>query len=310
MWLKKQLKKRLLHSNSLLWMLQDRKNFHFFQARGIHVVPNHFYQPVPDTSTLTESFLSRQDDLTGLRMNDAEQQALLRELIRNYKAEYSSFPFAAAGDPEQYYWDNGSFQCLDAVMLYGILRKIKPKTLIEIGCGFSTRLSLTAIALNRQEGHATRMRCIEPYPNPVVANLLSRHMELTSLPVQKIPLSWFKELNPGDILFIDTSHVLKTGSDVHYYFEAVLPHVPAGVWVHFHDIFIPEEYPRHWIMDDLKFYNEQYILRAFLSFNDSFRIMLAGRYLQIRYPELVQEALDFYPAPLTTAGSFWIYRER
>ncbi len=306
--IKKWIKDAIRRSDMLRWMLLDRSHFLYFQQRGIHVVPNHFYQPIPDTSQLDDAFLARHDDWKGIALNETSMIQRLTRLIDRYKSEYESFPLYPTTDPAQYYWDNGGFQCLDAVMLYGMVREVKPKQVIEVGGGNSTKLTAAALRRNRAEGSPGTLTCIEPYPNPVLQAGFDGLTRLWVTEVQRVPLDTFTQLQSGDILFIDSSHVLKTGSDVHFYFESVLPHLPRGVYVHFHDIFLPEEYPKEWIMQDFKFYTEQYILRAFLTFNDHYEVLLAGRHLQLKATDLIERAFDFYPLPITKSGSIWLQR--
>jgi hypothetical protein len=131
--------------------------------------------------------------------------------------------------------------------------------------------------------------------------------------VQDVPFSVFESLDRGDILFIDSSHVLKIGSDVQFEFLEILPRLRAGVHIHIHDIFIPQEYPESWIREHRWFWSEQYLLEAFLAFNQSFEITWAGRYMHVRYPERLRSAFSSYAESDRTGernwpASFWMER--
>jgi len=124
--------------------------------------------------------------------------------------------------------------------------------------------------------------------------------------VQDIPLSEFKKLSENDILFIDSSHVLKIGSDVQYLYLEVLPRLNKGVIVHAHDIFLPAEYPKEWVLKNYIFWNEQYLLQAFLAFNNSFEVLWAGSYMHLRHPDKLEEAFSSYKRDKIWPSSFWI----
>jgi hypothetical protein len=125
--------------------------------------------------------------------------------------------------------------------------------------------------------------------------------------VQDVPLDEFTRLEDGDVLFIDTSHVVKTGGDVQYEFLEVLPRLQKGVIVHIHDIYLPAEYPKEWVLDGLTFWSEQYVLQAFLAFNSAFEVVLGGQYLHLYHPDRLHKAFALYGGE-PWLGSFWIRR--
>jgi hypothetical protein len=132
---------------------------------------------------------------------------------------------------------------------------------------------------------------------------------LTSLipsKVEEVSLDLFTELEPSDVLFIDSSHVVRTGGDVTYLFLEVLPRLRPGVVVHVHDIFLPREYPREWVTEELRFWTEQYLLQAFLVFNSAFRVLFANSYVGARYATDLRET--FPSSPWWGGGSFWMQR--
>jgi predicted O-methyltransferase YrrM len=189
---------------------------------------------------------------------------------------------------------------LDAVVLFAITRRFRPVSVIEIGSGYSSLIMQRALA-GRQSTH----HVIEPYPRPFVEELAGTGaIKLQRKEVQQVPLEFFDQLQPGDILFIDSSHVVSIGSDVQFEILEVLPRLRPGVLVHFHDIFWPAEYPRTWVTDLHWFLNEQYMLQAFLAFNAQFEALLAVNYVQSRSPDEVKSVTGRGD----TGSSFWMRR--
>ena len=158
------------------------------------------------------------------------------------------------------------FDAIDALTLYCMLRHYKPKTVIEVGSGFSTRISTKALHKN---GNG-KLICIEPYPNEELHKRLNEILTLIKEKVEKLDLQLFTDLKANDVLFIDSSHIVKIGGDVNYLFLELIPSLRPGVLILVHDIFFPVEYPREWIIDRLNFWTEQYLLQAFLCFNEKF----------------------------------------
>jgi hypothetical protein len=126
--------------------------------------------------------------------------------------------------------------------------------------------------------------------------------------MQDIDLAVFRGLAPGDVLFIDSSHVHKLGSDVQYAFSRILPELRPGVYVHFHDIFLPSEYPEDWVRHRRLFWNEQHILENFLAFNTAFEVIWSGSYMHLHHSDHLVEAFPTYRPESNWPGSFWIRR--
>lgn len=248
------------------------------QRRGFHLLPNAFYTPVPDTDQLPDALWAEPSELPGVEMNDDRQLELALDVFPRYQSEYGQFPQHPGQDPHAYYQDNDFFVGLDAVALHCLVRHARPSRVIEVGSGFSTRITSQALRLNG----SGELLCIEPYPNPALHSLPGVQ-ELIEQPVQALPLSLFTSLVEGDILFIDSTHTVKIGSDVNYLVLEVLPRLQPGVLVHFHDIFLPLEYPQGWIKQTLMFSNEQYLLQAFLAFNEVFKVEFSSAYVTVKY---------------------------
>ena len=289
------------------WQRCVRKSFLFWQRLGVHVLPNHFYNPIPDTRELTDEFFSRRSELVGIALHDNEQLELLKNFASKFADEYKAFPLEGTGVAHEYYVKNHTYEQVDGEILYCMIRQFKPRKIIEIGSGFSTYLTAQALLKNAGEGNECEFTAIEPYPNEVLEQGFPGLTTLLKKRVQDVSLNEFATLKQNDILFIDSSHVLKAGSDVQYEFLEILPRLNEGVIVHVHDIFMPVEYPREWMMKHSRFWNEQYLLQAFLTFNDSFEILWAASYMLLKHREQLSQAFPSITSN-TCPGSFWMRR--
>lgn len=295
-----------------IWLvrsLDGRVDFGSWEAAGYHVTPNHFTSPIPDLSQLPGEVFTTLSELPGIDMRDAEQLALLKSLSRDFGAEYDALPRTTAPQGE-FFVENGAFGPVDAEIAYAMVRSVKPAHIVEIGSGWSTMVASKALEANESEGRPGRITAIEPYPYPYFRDFAARttRVEHDETPLQRVPLERFTALGPGDILFIDSSHVARIGSDVLYEFLEILPRLRPGVVVHVHDIFLPAEYPRAWVLGEHRFWNEQDVLQAFLAFNRGYEVLLAGSYLHRLHSEALREAVKHYDAETHLPGSFWMRR--
>jgi hypothetical protein len=291
--------------------------FNFFQRLGLHVTPLHYYQPIPDTRALDGAVWERPSKLVGLNMNDAAQLRLLERIHSHHAAEYDAFPLEPTATPHEFYYNNSYFRSVDPELLYSIVRDFRPRRIIEIGSGITTFLSAQAIRRNQQDDSAyiCNLTAIEPFPNKTIRTGFPGLTALRSEPVQKTPLSLFEELEKNDILFIDSTHVLRIGSDVQYEILEIIPRLKPGVLVHLHDIFLPKEYPKEWVFKRHRFWTEQYVLQAFLAFNDAFEILWAGTYMHLNHSRELAAAFASYRRKLQEPdwvgpGSLWMRRTR
>ena len=268
----------------------------------------HFYSPVPDTRELArEPARSRvwpgePRESPGLDWRGDDQLALLRAL-----GEQPPLPFPAAdtGDPTEYHTGSPNFSALDAWMLQAMLRHLEPARVLEVGCGWS---SLVTARVNRElRGGAIDVTCVEPYPPEFLTGGVDGIGRLIAAPVQDVPLDAFLALEAGDVLFIDTSHVIKTGNDVQYLYQEVVPRLRPGVAVHIHDIFLPFDYPQEWVLVG-RGWNEQYLVESFLAFNREFEVTLGVGWLCAFHRPAVAEAAG--DAVHGGGGSLWITRRR
>ncbi len=290
-----------------------RKSFEFCQRLGVHIVPNHFYVPIPDTSKLDKRLWSQNSELVGIDINEKKLLDILTHFKTDFYEEYKHFPRHKTDIPHEYYVSNGFFEAVDGEILYCMIRHFKPKKIIEVGSGYSTYLSAQTILKNKKESdHDCELIAIEPYPNHVLLRGFPGLSRLLNKKVQDVPISEFQQLGKNDILFIDSSHVLKIGSDVQYELLDIIPRLKKGVIVCFHDIFMPAEYRKEWIIKYHYFWNEQYLLQAFLAFNESFEVLLASSYLHIKYPHILEKMFPSYNYNRVShwPASFWIRRSK
>jgi Methyltransferase domain len=285
--------------------------------RSIPHPPGHFYSPIPDLRDVKarEKDIWRREAAKEIPGIDLNEQAQL-ELLDRLKAYYAEQPFTEEPTPHRrYYFANDFFGFCDATIYYCMLRHLKPKRVIEIGSGFSSSVLLDTNDLFFDS--SIRCTFIEPYPERLYSLMGPADgdkIQVISRPLQDIDVDCFRELSPGDILFVDSSHVSKVGSDVNMILFEVIPALAPGVHIHFHDVFYPFEYPREWVYRRWA-WNELYILKAFLSHNRDFSISLFPSFLELFHPERLRNALPLAQRhssawPTLTGGSLWIERVR
>jgi Methyltransferase domain len=287
---------RCLHSAKF------REIFRLWERHGFHVTPVHFYQPIPDIQSLPETVWDGQSEMVGIDMNDALQLDLLRNHFPKFRQEYDQFPVEPTGEPGRFHFNNGLFDGTDALVAYCMFRHFQPRLIIEVGSGFSSLLAAEAIARNNNSA----LICIEPFPLDFLRQGFPGLHSLIENKVEHLDLGFFSQLKSDDILFIDSSHTVKIGGDVNYLFLEILPRLNPGVIVHVHDIFLPFDYRRDWVMDELRFWTEQYLLQAFLTFNGEFEVLMANAYLGHCYMKDLKAT--FTRSPWWGGGSFWIRR--
>jgi len=244
--------------------------------------------------------LAQRRRLPGIQWNTPGFLSLLDTLLP-YAKEFSTTPV----DPQNnfdFWFHNGNFEDYDAISYYAMVRHIKPKRVIEVGCGFSSKVLAKACAQNIAEDFPVEWTFIEPYPDE---RFLRNQPEgrFVKKRLQDVPLDYFSSLEANDILFIDTSHVLKAQSDCCYQFVEILPSLKPGVLVHVHDIFSPYDYPADWLLDYFKAYNEQYALECLLSHNPRYEIMLP---LHLLFKEHREKLRQLLPNGKTRPASFWL----
>ena len=268
----------------------------------------HFYSPIVDTSELRarqSSLWPGAHTILGINFNDAYHRKVLGEYFPEYYGEFA-YPLRSNGDNLTFYVENDQFSWLDCRALFVLLRAWQPKRFIEVGSGFSTLL--VADVNRRFLGGTMDITCIEPYPRGF---LRSRELGIDRLlvsKVQDVDAGAFAALGAGDVLFIDSSHVSKTGSDVNHLCFEVLPRLAPGVRIHFHDIFLPMEYPQPWVLDENRGWNEQYVVRALLMFNTHFKVLFGSSYAYCAHADALRAALSDPTGAYYGGGSLWLER--
>jgi predicted O-methyltransferase YrrM len=284
-----------------------------YLKRGALPVPLHYYQPVFDSAMVPSSVWERRHDMPGVGFREENQLGLLRELGRfGEECDWPEHP--TPGEPARYYWNNASFSYASACLLHAMVRFLKPSKVIEVGAGMSTLVFDGALAANEHhDGRHGKLVTIDPYPTQAVEHLPADRRKLIASEVEAVPLSEFGSLGRGDILFIDSSHVVRTGGDVNFLYLDVLPRLVSGVVVHIHDIQLPYEYHRTYSAQQEApkfFWTEQYLLHAFLTLNPQYEVLLAGYFLHREHEhELSVSFPGFRPDRHRATTSFYIQRQ-
>jgi hypothetical protein len=270
--------------------------------------PGHFYSPLvdPKNGHVQEAVLAYNRGELPESGDIAVDEDLVLCWLDRLTRHYGSPAFPERSEKGwRFYLDNPEFAFGDAIVYSCMIQELRPKRIVEVGSGFS---SCVAMDVNDRVFEAgIEIAVIDPYPNRLL-RLLPPHDSyrgaIRKLPVQAAPIEWFEALEENDILFIDSSHVVKTGSDVNDYMFRILPRLRAGVCVHIHDIPYPFEYPPEWIVKDNRSWNEAYLLRAFLQYNRSFQIVYWNHFVYRRFCAALESRM---PLCLRNCGaSIWL----
>jgi hypothetical protein len=259
------------------------------QAVPIAYPLGHYYSPIVDPAALADSgFKSRQiaDAVPGVEIDYTKMTSLIRSALHGWNG---IFPETITSG-RRYYVNNDMYGIGDAIILSAMLRHFRPKQWIEIGCGFSSAILLDTLDDDRTLD--TTVTFIEPNTERLESLLrdIDRHRLLIIKNfAQEVPLETFDKLCAGDVLFLDTTHISKTGSDVNHEIFLILPRLASGVIVHFHDVFDQFEYPDDWIYAENRSWNELYVLRAFLMYNGNFEILYANDSFAKHRKEVIAE---------------------
>ena len=236
-----------------------------------------FYSPLPDINYIKEkastSNISKTKFLPGIEPNTTEKISLLDK----FKKHIDSFPYSDSSSCLKLRYPktkNSFFEPADAINLYCFMNEFKPKNIIEVGSGYTSALMLDIN--ENQLSNKVNLTFIEPYPERLLSLISDEdinNVTIHKMALQQVPLSIFDTLENNDILFIDSSHVVKFDSDVNWLLSEIIPRLKNGVIIHFHDIQYPFEYPKHWL-EEGRAWNEAYMLRSFLQYNNSFNIII------------------------------------
>ena len=269
---------------------------------GIFPILNHYYEPFFSYKLLKKQLDSKRN-LPGIDLNDVGQILFLSKLtyadeLLDLKLSCKSF------DSKNFYINNGSFESGDAEYLYQFIRRTKPQKVVEIGSGNSTKIARMALMRNKVETRRDYKHiCIEPYEQPWLDKLSD--IEIVRSRVEDLDIDWSSFLESGDLLFIDSSHIIRPQGDVLKEYLEIMPLLQVGVNVHIHDIFTPRDYLKYWLVDEIRFWNEQYLLEALLSNSDRYRIVGALNYLKNDYYDELKKVCPYLTID-REPGSFYI----
>lgn len=252
--------------------------------------PGHYYSPIPARVEI-HTALQRNRPIPTLYDIDLRRDDQF-QLLKALAAFYKDLPFSDSKSVEnRYYFDQVWFCYTDAIMLYCLIRQFGIRRVIEIGSGYSSAVMLDTM---EQFGDPDfELTFIEPHPerlNSLIDINSCKNVTLLKCKIQDVRANLFDGLQSGDMLFIDSSHIVKFDSDLHSIIFDILPRLPVGVIVHFHDIFYPFEYPADWLLEG-KYWNEAYFLRALLSGNHNWKILLFNDYVNREFSEFIKEMM-------------------
>lgn len=302
--MKKQLKK-IIHS---LPYIKQLYAFSEHYKKNACFYPGHYYSTIVNVDEIDQNQERiwsnvQKEDIEGIPLFSSDQI----EIGKQFSNFYNEIPFKDEKQSHiRYYFDNGYYRHTDGIVLYSILRFTKPKRIIEIGSGFSSAVMLDVNNLFFDT--TIQLTFIEPYPTRLKSLLTEKdnqNITILQSKVQEVDLSLFKTLEAGDILFIDSTHVSKCDSDLNRILFEILPLIKKGVYIHFHDIFYPFEYPKEWVLKGYN-WNENYILRAFLMHNEKYKIIFFSHYMHLHHPEVFKEMPAAYN---DFGGSLWLQKK-
>ena len=295
----KYVKEKLAEQNSLQrWIA--RKVLPFTQSLGFTVLGDHFYEPVPNLKHIRKHYNDEPRELPGFLVNPSWADDM-ESIVETYLEEYLAGPAF-----EKYGKKNWFYAGWDAAYYYCLIRSRKPRFITEVGRGFSTWIAGVALDRNASDGYPGELVSIDPYFR---GDNNTAHTRIIATELQQISPGERKALLCADIFFVDSSHIVKWGSDVLQLFESWIPNVAVNTLVHIHDLFTPYDYPREWMVKKKQFWNEQYFFESFIAFNSAFRID-CPMYFLFRAGSLKQlaERLNAPELAAATGGAVWLKR--
>jgi hypothetical protein len=265
-----------------------------------------FYSPLPVLSelTATKALWDKPSAMTGIDYDLAKLQSRYSSLLDKFGAELRELPSYSQCCKEGF---GPGYPLVDGMTLYMMIRELKPARYLEVGSGLSTYYCSLAARKNQAEGRPVEIRCIEPYPFPALSRI--PQIQINVKKVQEVPLEEFAKLEADDVLFIDSSHALKVGSDVAYLIMEVVPSLKPGVYIHIHDIPFPYNTPypsdqtlfdRNWPL----YFNEAMAVQAFLAFNPKYEIFMSCPLLRHFVPGFVEKAVSTAGGEKQTLGTY------
>lgn len=293
---------------SSIWLLFIRKlgirrmelSKYIFKSVGVLPINDHYYEPLIANSKNISKEYDNARNLPGIDFNIEKQLEILNSF--NFQNELKNFSKNEKNGID-FFYNNPSFGPGDFEYTYSLIRKIKPQKIIEVGSGYSTRIILNAMEMNNKNNYSCELTCIEPYEKHLIKNL---PVEIFEKKIEDVDVNYFKKLDKNDILFIDSSHIIRPEGDVVYEILNILPELNHGVIIHFHDIFTPYNYPKRWI-SNFVLWNEQYLLESFLTENSKFEIIGSLNFLKQNFwKEFSSKFPIISKNENSIPGSFWI----
>jgi hypothetical protein len=268
---------------------------------GFELIFSTYDSPVPDLGSLEPGFFVQADPMRGIAFDPDRQIDFIERELAEFTTEFQPPRTAEETGPGRFYLRNGTYESVDAELLYAMVRRFRPQRMIELGSGFSTLIARDALARNEADPDQV-LATFDPYRS----DLIPSGVTVGSETAQSIPIETFQQLGADDLLFVDTSHTVKLGGDVNRIVLDILPTLRPGVIVHFHDIFLPYPYSRGHL-EDAHFWTEQYLLQAFLSGNPDWEVLVAAFAVARGHPERLGRAVPSF-GPGVNPGAFWIRR--
>jgi predicted O-methyltransferase YrrM len=282
----------------LRWMV-SRKVSRALYRSGFALLSDHFYQPLPSRAVM----VGHRQPCKSVESTIDAQAAFARQILIRYKAELDtklgSFGYSASV---------GQLPGVDASMLFAVIRDQKPKRVVEVGSGSSTQVIAAALDVNaREDGRSCEFVSVDPYVVPRIIGALDPKVAFEHLSehLQSLDRALWAALGPSDVLFIDSSHVFKAGSDVEYQFTQIYPALAAGALVHLHDVFLPNDYPLNWALERFQFWNEQQFLAVMLDNSARYEVVAGLAALFDRDSNFFHELVAGFEGTYSP-GSIWL----
>jgi hypothetical protein len=264
---------------------------------GFDLLRRNFYSPLPHLEELPPETFQRRIPMPGIAWEMDRYESFLRDLAP-FLTEFTP--------PDGFFWGNGMYGPVETEILHAVVRHYKPKRVVELGSGFTSLIIAAACRKNASEGRRGRYVAFDPFPREFVKKGIDGMDSLDAVGATEVSQQEFEALADGDILFIDTTHTVKVGSDVNRLLLEVLPTLEPGVLVHVHDVFLPYEYPRAFFENQC-FWQEQYLLQALLAENPNFKVLFPAFAVARERPDLIRALLPQHESTLGP-GAFWIQR--
>jgi predicted O-methyltransferase YrrM len=276
------------------------------RAAGYDLVKRHYYSEVPDLDSLPPGIWNATSELPGLRFDAEAGLRFVAQELGPFLPEFRP-PVNSTGNPGAFYLENTFYEALDAETLYAMVRRFKPRHVLELGSGLSTLVIAEALARNGSGDDERGHDVYDPHVRADLRPALEQVATLHTVSATEVAASEFTDLRPGDFLFVDTTHTVKIGSDVNRVILDILPKLAPGVFVHFHDIYFPGEYPIEFFTELGFSWAEQYLLQAFLAFNQEFEVLFGNAALKREHPDSVSRLVPT-AAQSKRPSAFWIRR--